>query len=250
MLSSINDLAKNKNYEKNTFLIILVSLFISSCSTDESQIPDNQAPIFIGDVLLKNQTEVETFGSMGYGEITGTLEISGEFETTDPIASLDSLSTITIVGGDLRLISLFDLPSFNGLDNLESLSGALYLYGNSLISSLEAFTNVTSTVQSLEVNMCRGLSSLIGLDNLSIASGGSLIIEGNDQLEDLSSIQNGLPATLDTIRFGGLDFECPDGCGSFTALPQPFGSLNFLSNVNEAEYLVIKDFIGTTLSGT
>lgn len=234
------------------FYLISIIFLIISCSTDDDNVTETtQELIFEGDVILNNQTEIEEFGAIGYVEITGKLEVITEFETTDPILDLSSLATLEIIGGDLRLINLTDLPTLNGLNNLTSISGYMYLYSAPLIQSLNIFSNVTSTVTGLEIFVYRGLTSLDGLDNISIASGGDLIIEGNDQLLNLNAIENAIPSILGTVKFDELVFQCAPfiSCEDEETIPQPFLSFNFIHNVNEIELLRIKGFAGTELTG-
>lgn len=232
-------------------LFTILTLFVS-CSNDNETNDEPVIPalIFDGDVLLETQTEVDAFAAIGYTEITGNLQIFRKFQTTDPIMSLSDLSTITVVGGDVHLNLLSSLNSLDGLHNLESISGTLRLYFNSLITSLEAFSGVTSTLQSLEIIANYGIENLNGLERLTISSGGTLIISGNENLEDVLAIKDRLPAVLATIH---LDYNiegCGPACDSTGSPPtQPFDSLEFLENVTEVEWLRIRGFVGTDLSG-
>ncbi len=232
------------------YIVVIVFLCICSCTTDDT-IQEPVANFFDGDVELFTQQEVDDFGAMLYTEITGNLILSAQFENPDPISNLSNLSTIEVVGGDLRLTNLFDVPNLDGLQNLTSVSGEVSLYGNSMISSLDAFSDINSTIQSLEIINFREIQSLQGLENISIASGGNLIIEGNDKLASLDAIQNGMPSVMETIRFKEFILDCGPfvDCLPIIPEPQPFTSLAFLSNVNEVDWLRLKGFQGENLAG-
>ncbi|WP_299683069.1 hypothetical protein [uncultured Dokdonia sp.] len=237
-------------FKKYITIIAFVSIY--SCTTDDPDtIQEPVANIFNGDAELFTQQAVDDFGAMEYTEITGNLILRSQFENPDPISSLSSLSTIEVVGGDLRLSGLFDVPSLDGLQNLTSVSGVLALIVNSTITSLDAFSNINSTIQSLEIINFREIQSLQGLENISIASGGDLIIEGNDKLASLDAIQNGIPSMMGTIKFQEFILDCGPfiDCGPTPPEPQPFTSLAFLSNVNEVDWLRLKGFQGSNLIG-
>ncbi len=233
-----------------TIITFLCILCIFSCTTDDP-IQEPIANVFDGDVELVTQQAVEDFGAMEYTEITGNLLLSTQFENPDPITSLSSLSTLEVIGGDLFLNYIHEVTSLDGLQNLTSVTGALKLLVNSNITSLDAFSSINSTVTSLEINSFREIESLQGLEGISIASGGSLIIEGNDKLLNLDTIQNGIPSIMDVIKFEELLPQCSAflDCSTIPPEVQPFTSLAFLSNVTEVEWLRIKGFQGTSLAG-
>ncbi|MEP0263744.1 hypothetical protein [Dokdonia sp.] len=233
------------------YIAILAFVCTYSCATDDL-IQEPIANIFNGDAELVTQQAVEDFGAMAYTEITGNLILSTQFENPDPISSLSSLSTIEIVGGDLNIHNLYDITSLDGLQSLTSVTGALSLIGNSNITSLDAFSDINSTITLLEINSFREIETLQGLENISIASGGSLFIEGNDMLENLDAIQAGLPSVMEVIRFQEFFYQCSAFLGCNGLPPpesQPFTSLTFLSNVTEVDWLRLKNFQGSNLNG-
>lgn len=232
------------------YIVILAFACICSCTTDDL-IQEPVANIFNGDAELVTQQAVEDFGAMAYTEITGNLILSTQFENPDPITNLSSLSTLEIIGGDLFLNRIFEVTSLDGLQNLTSVTGALSLHVNFNITSLDAFSGINSTITSLEIVSFRGIETLQGLENISIASGGSLIIQGNDTLESLDAIQDGIPSVMEVIRFQEFFFECGPfvSCDDLSPEFQPFTSLAFLSNVTEVEWLRLRGFQGTNLTG-
>ncbi|MFT5890318.1 MAG: hypothetical protein ACI9Y7_000408 [Dokdonia sp.] len=125
-------------------------------------------------------------------------------------------------------------------------------FGNFNITSLNAFSTINSTITSLEINMYREIETLQGLEGISIASGGSLIIEGNDKLINLDAIQEGIPSVMDVIRFQEFFYQCGPfiSCNELPpAEPQLFTSLEFLSNVTKVEWLRLRGFQGANLNG-
>ena len=121
--------------------------------------------------------------------LSSLTEINGDliFEDARALTSLAGLESITTLGS-LQFISLNTaLPSLSpGLDNLEAIDGALALEGNASNDHL-AFTdleglNALTSVGSLTVRNVRRLTSLDALANLEAITTGDLVVEGNDAL--------------------------------------------------------------------
>lgn len=225
----------------------LLPLSITSDTTNIGALStcEQQGGVFEGDVTLNTQEEVDTFGLFGYQEITGNLLIN-DFQ--DEIISLIPLHTLQVIGGGLRLERLANLESLEGLDNITSVSGALYLTLWGEFTTLEMLSGISSEVESIEIVFSFWLESLDGLENIQIASGGNLTIEGNDSLTDLSALDGNIPEVLGTFR---LAPRYP-GCSSCTGVPpvyQPFTSLSFLSTVQEIFLLRLKGFQGESFDG-
>lgn len=120
----------------------------------------------------------------GYHSITGTLLIL-DIGIPTSITNLDSLSSLTSIGGNLR-ISLDTLTDISGLSGLTSVGG-LYIGSNSSLNSA-ALSSLTSVEGDLQINWNR---SLINLDLGSLTSvGGNLVIDDTTALVflDLGSL--------------------------------------------------------------
>jgi len=149
--------------------------------------------VYAGDVLLTSQAEVDTFGLLGYTEITGGLSI-GDYNNlsnyTD-ITDLTTLSSLTKVQGlavtnNPNLVSLqgFEnvievnnwlyirnnnsLISVNGLSGLTALNGAITVLSNESLESFELTANAIAS--DLMINENSNLTS-IQLSNLTTVSG-------------------------------------------------------------------------------
>jgi len=106
-----------------------------SCSNENVTHPEDLVcdnGTFVGQVILKNQQEVDDFGAMCYSKIDGSLVIGNIFGATDDIVDLSPLSNMNQVfasnsndnPGWLR-IKANNLTSLNGLQNITSVIGLM-----------------------------------------------------------------------------------------------------------------------------
>jgi uncharacterized repeat protein (TIGR01451 family) len=83
----------------------------------------------------------------------------------------------------------WDITNLNGLANLVSIDGYLYIGGNPSLNNLSGLENLTSVSLFFEIYDNQSLSSLIGLDNFS-SVGESMEIIFNPNLTSLSGLEN------------------------------------------------------------
>ena len=145
------------------------------------------------DVNLQTQAQVNAFvGS----SITGSLNIQENIP--GDITNLDALSTLTSIGGDLRIGNNTSLTNIDGLINVVFLGGALSIYENELLTNINGLTNITGIINgtlSIHAN-----NSLINIDGLSgISSAISIIsITSNPLLLNLNGL-SGISSTGSTL---------------------------------------------------
>jgi len=84
---------------------------------------------------LSTQAEVNEFAGT---EIKGDLTIQGS-----DIDDLSPLSTLTSVGGDLKILFNPSLTNFDGLNNLTSLGRDLVIKYNNSLTNLDCLSNLT-----------------------------------------------------------------------------------------------------------
>lgn len=208
---------------------------------------EQQGGVFDGDVVLSNQFEIDAFGLLGYNEITGNFSIFVGYQ--QEITSFAPLHSLQIIGGDFYLGVLPDIESLQGLGNITSVSGTLQIsYLGEHVTSLETLSSISSEVQGIEIINSIQLESLSGLENIQIANGGDLILEGNDNLINLDALNGNLPEIMGTFR---LSPRFP-GCTSCTGFPpvfQQFTDLSFLSTVQQIHFLRLRGFQGESFQG-
>ena len=81
------------------------------------------------------------------------------------------------------------LQNLEGLDNLTSIGGRLYLDQNPSLLSISALNNLTSVGDELTIRICDVLPNLEGLNNLT-SIGGKLYLDQNPSLLSISTLNN------------------------------------------------------------
>jgi len=121
----------------------------------------------------------------------------------DNITNLNGLSQITSVDGDLWILGNPLLPNLSGLDNLSSVTGELQISGNPALTDLSGLEGLISITENLIIGYWYPggntvLSSLEGLNNLWVV-GGEIEIEQNPALTSLAGLDNIMPGSIDGI---------------------------------------------------
>ena len=116
---------------------------------------------YVGDVIIKNQQELDFFGMFGYSEIQGNLTIHENNSTRALLSSLQPLLSLQKTQ-NFSLLST-GLSSLDGMENL-TVSGNFYV-SDDTITSLNGLQNIAD-VQSLAIYNCDLLANLNGLHNL------------------------------------------------------------------------------------
>lgn len=117
--------------------------------------------VYMGDITLRTQAEVENFGSMGYTRVTGKLCIGcgGNNDIFDlgPLNTLKAVKTLSIEN-NIVLIKLNDLNNLTELGNLR-------IKQNPLLENLDSFSGVTA-INTVELDDNGSLTDIDGLNNL------------------------------------------------------------------------------------
>lgn len=153
---------------KVLFLFIAVLAF--SCSSDDggnTTNPEVTNPesvvqcdkIYVGNVVLSTQQEVDDFASGNYCQIKGNLYIG----TRDVFPE---------GGGAVTIES--DIISLAGLSSLKSISGTMNIFHNDYLNSLEGLHNIVEANWSINISYNKLLASLHGLNSLKFIHNGKL----------------------------------------------------------------------------
>ncbi|HMG17033.1 MAG TPA: hypothetical protein VK590_16360, partial [Saprospiraceae bacterium] len=129
-----------------------------------------------GGITFSTQLQIDQFSVdyPGCTNITGSVTISGA-----NITNLNGLSQLSSIVGGLYIQANPVLTSLNGLSSVSSVGGSVIISNNSVLSSLTGLGSITS-IGSLNINNNASLSSLSGLSSLS--SIGGLYIINNSNL--------------------------------------------------------------------
>lgn len=144
--------------------------------------PCSGVGVFIGDVTLSSQVQIDSFGSFNYKSIVGNLEIGkGIFDYVHPsmsnesdIYDLESLCSLTKINGSLFIKNNPSLTNLNGLSNIDTITNKILIVGNAIVN-LNEFSNLTS-VKSIfissetivNLNGFNNLNSLVNLEFLGV----------------------------------------------------------------------------------
>lgn len=161
-----------------------------SCSDDDMGTNANdddptsvEPKVFIGDITLTSQEEVNVFGEENYTRITGSLKI-GEFSAND-INNLRSLQTLQSIGGDFIIKRGSAIENMMGLENLEMVEGRISIEG-AFLETLDGLESLTTAGDGISIE---GRDTLISIDGLSsLESSVGIWIRG--QIPDVNGLAN------------------------------------------------------------
>jgi hypothetical protein len=192
-----------------------------------------------GNYYFINQSEIDSFQSdyPGCNDIKGDVYITGE-----------------------------DITNLNGLDNVTSISGSLYIQNNASLSSLAGLENLISIGDYLMIDENGSLISLSGLDNLITGSLSILYIRDNPALSfcEVEGICNILSMDIESISIQGnapgcssrAEVEAACGVGlsdhsltgnRFSIYPNPTSDVLFIESVEKIESVSVVDIRGETV---
>ncbi|QAA80786.1 cadherin repeat domain-containing protein [Aequorivita sp. H23M31] len=150
--------------------------------------------IYNGDVILRTQGEVNSFGSAQYTRITGYLTIGDPADiSVSDISDLSPLETLNRIDLDLNIMNNANLVTTTGLE-IAVLEGSLLVFNNPELKKLEGFSGLTS-LGDLFFSTNDSLDDLSSLSNLSVIESDLIIvtcgaITNLDWLNHLTSVAN------------------------------------------------------------
>jgi hypothetical protein len=245
------------------FYFLVLSLFLLvACSTDDtrpddlvleietSETVENEMEeicdnVYVGNLTLKSQADVDEFGQMGYCKIEGSIRITSGTIDNPQITSLSPLSDLEWITGHLEFLSAIELENLEGLENLRRIDGVMFALFNNTLSSISSLSRLIK-VDGIQFTRNPMLQSLNGLQNVKINEGGRVILRTNVSLEDVSALNNALPEHLSALTIYGIHSQCNfvPSC----SVIQPFSEFNGLSNVKSIDEVFILGFAGDDLS--
>lgn len=133
-----------------------------------------------GDVTINDDVSLNIHSLQGLSQIT---RIDGDLEIyrNSALAELTGLHNLERIGGDFSLSWNLLSDTIIGLDQLQEIAGNCYIAYNGFLQSLDGLDGVEHIGGNLQVSSSRGLKSLSGLHHLKEV-GGDLNISRNDSL--------------------------------------------------------------------
>ena len=178
-----------KKHFSNIFFVLIFSL--AFCISSYAQTYDGP------DVYLYNQTVVNDFGANNYTTINASVAIMSS--VSPAITDLSPLSTITSISGDLWIHGNTGLTNLQGLQNLTSVGGDLRITNNANLTSIAQLGNITSIGDDIQIEGNNSLINLTGLEN--ITSVDELYISTNSALIGLHALGS-LTSVNGTLTIG------------------------------------------------
>ncbi|MFD2571790.1 putative Ig domain-containing protein [Spirosoma soli] len=194
-------------------LLLLVLCLLCVGLTAQAQCPT-------GGVTLSTQAEVNAFPA-GCPNLPGTLTISGA-----DITNLNSLSALTSVEGQLRILNNTSLTSVSGLSALRQVGTSLIIQNNAVLPNLSGLQSLTSVEGLLTIRDNAALTSISSLSALRQV-GASLTIQNNAVLPNLSGLQS-LTSVQNLLTI--QDNAALTSISSLSALRQVGASLRIQNN--------------------
>jgi len=148
-----------KHYSmKHIYLSIILNIFIFNNSQSQSCLS--------GGITFSSQNQIDQFSTQypNCTQINGTVLIIETYH--GEIQSLDGLSQLTHIDGDLRIANNGELVNLAGLQNVKSINGSILIFENDSLASLTHLQGIETIKGFLSVGKNEILESLDGLDNI------------------------------------------------------------------------------------
>ncbi len=218
---------------------------------------EERSNIFIGNVVLTSQEEVDNFGLERYTEITGYLSI-GVFDGVENINNLNSLLGLNYIGNYLvigfnnKLSNLDGLDSLihiktwaqinhnstlkniNGLRNLKKVgdptflnSGSVSIGSNPELQNLDGLLGLTEVSGYIHISHNTSLLNIDGLANLESIE--YLLIRNNDNISHINGVRNTFSIAKEII------ITQNDGLNDFCGLETVFSNIDY-SGIYQVEF--------------
>lgn len=161
-----------------------------------------------GNYFFYYQNEIDNF-QVNY---PGCTELEGDLTIYGPnISNLQGLSNLTSIGGNLWICEAYNLNSLSGLENLTSIGGDLHISDNDGLGSLSALQNLNSISGSIRFEFNTTPVNPAGLGNLT-SVGGDIRFYHNAGLTSLTGLEG-----IYSIG-GNLEIEANDILSNLTGL--------------------------------
>ncbi|WP_282080049.1 T9SS type A sorting domain-containing protein [Aquimarina algiphila] len=147
-----------------------------------------------GDVVLSSQKEVDNFKGT---KIIGNLIIREYIENPDVISTsqsiitnIKSLSQLTFLDGDLKIIRNSKLSNLDGLEGIKEITGSIEIKGNNSLKNINGLRLIKKIGKNITIINNRALSNSNGLSSIPIVHGDlNIQNSGFRKLEGLSSLE-------------------------------------------------------------
>ncbi len=167
-------------------------------------------------IVFTTQGQIDSFALNypGCVEILGSVNIQEAVE--GDIISLEGLSQLTNIWGQLVIEYNGSLSSLSGLENIVSIGDRLLIYFNDSLVSLDGLNALVTVTEGFDIFQNNMLTNLVGLDNLTFVGDG-FRIKGNSSLFSLNGLDN-LTSCMDISIEDNASLETLNGLENLTSV--------------------------------
>ena len=181
--------------------------------------------------LVLNDIAIENVNSLSnVTSISGKEGVGLSIVNNDKLLQIDGLSNLTSLEGSMYIQHNEKLQHIDGLSNLTSISKTLLIWGNNLITDIDGLSNLTSISGELRLRENIGLTNINGLSNLSTLDG-SIYIKRNSSLISIEGLSN-LKASTGLINIENNEL-LSDCCVLLPLIePRQQGAISIINNAD------------------
>jgi len=181
-----------------------------------------------GNYYFKSQVDIDHFqvDYPGCTELNGIVSINGV-----NINNLNGLNEVTSIEGSLFISRNDTLSSLSGLEALTSIGGYLSIWDNDALTSISKLEGLTSIGGELRINDNDSLSSLSGLENIDAGSIERLFIRDNLTLSECA-----VQSVCDYLATSNGEFSIygnADGCKTYQEVEEACKTVSISENESQ-----------------
>jgi len=249
----------NTNFEYQINPIISATIQVSDSINSENALLTinltERTKIYVGDIILETQEDVNNFGSERYTEITGYLIIGGleggDITDLSPLLGLNYINNYLVISFNEHLTNLdglkpiidikifieihhnTSLSNINGLRNLNNVgnpnflsSGSIYVGFNPELQNIDGLLGLREGSNFIHIADNPSLENIDGLSNIERVEG--LVVWNNDLITHIDGLSN------TTFITNEITFKNNDILNDFCGL-QTFLSNNDYTGIYDVE---------------
>lgn len=148
--------------------ILLNAICLQSVTSQawHKPVPHVPQPCLTGGISFTNQDQIDQFSSLypNCNEIDGAVLIMES--SPGEITSLDGLSQVKHINGDLRIAHNYELSTLSGLHHLKSVDGSILIFENDALSSITDLHGIDIINGTLSIGKNEVLESIEGIENI------------------------------------------------------------------------------------
>ncbi|MCL6294334.1 T9SS type A sorting domain-containing protein [Jejuia spongiicola] len=173
------------------------------------------------DIVLKTQADIDNFATNypGCTNLSGSLTIGDIPMVTSLINNLSGLSSLTSISGNLYIFGNSNISSLTGLDNIETIGNKLSITGNNSILNFNGLNSLKTTGE-LDIRLNDLLENFSGLSNLTTVS--NLTVSNCPKLKNFIGLES-VTAVNNFASFFNDNLENFNGLNNLNTVS---GSLN------------------------